>query len=1239
LATVIDELVVKISGDARGLEQALSLAMADTKRAAASASAAVGSLSASMAAQARAAQAAARHQQALAGAMADTAARGAAARRAGLAGLGGGGTLGAALAQQAAQQAAQRRADLLGPAVARQQAAQQAAVAAAAQQRHGALGAALAARQQAAAAAAAAAGPMPAFAVGPPQGSLAAALAPQAAARGAAAGAAAPPPGWAAPPWAGAAWRGATSALQTGLQAAGSAAMSFGSAVVGAAQGALHASAAYGGISLGGPSGTATAAGMGAAIAAVGGAGVHAFTDFNSALVKSTAIRDVAPEQMERMKQKALEMSLVTARAPAEFAEAYYFLASAGMQAEAAISALSAVHKFAAAGAMDVATATEALVGSLAALGLKSADAGQNLTNMMRVSDVVVRASKLAQGTTLDYAQALTRDGAAALKMFGISLEDGMSILAAYGEQNITGAFAGGQLARGLRYLASSATKYASVWREYGIEVFDAAGNMRYMGDIMADFEAAFAGKSSRDRGQMFRNMGIQVLQQKALVPLIGRSATMFGFRGKLESAGKEGWSATVAEKQLASFANQAKMMKNAVTVALIGVGEVLAPVLGQATALAREATLAWLSLPAGLKELGVWAGVAAAALLLLSPALRHAAGAAVALGRAVFAVALGPAGPLLLAATAAVVFVREMGGVGPAWQAVQDAVAGALGWVQKFIGENAAVWEGFRTGFLSVATAALLAGSALSGAFEFLGGLAAGSAEGIAIFLGVAAGLAVTLKLAAVAFGLVSTVLATLRVQQVASLGLWVAWQAVLAAAAATTLVYNAVLVVHAAITRALKAHTVAWYVAVAGGYAMVLVATVATKAWAAAMVLWQGVVIAAKLVWAAFGLALMAVAAPVAVAIALLAGASKASALGAAANALAWMAAKVALIAFGVAAALVKAVTWLLNAALTVTTALLGSAVIVGGAAVFLAIGAALVVVASAAYGVWRAAKAAWGAITDLATTEGVVNHLSAMFGDWWQMMKDVVEVAKTDMPGAFELLRAGADVAVNQLQDLWPPLWQFIRIGFKSLGEVVATEFQLSFYSMMADLAGKIATLGGILGADVVAAIRFRQMIGGTEELSARKDAAEKALSDAQKGFHVEEKEATFQAKERFAALRGEKLTKNLDWEAFGPNWDENFDAELWGPDWSMAEGEAVKALRTEQQQQKKAKKGADPTLGSAAGYGTQEAFSRVSAYLEGVVSPQLEEMRKQTDILSGIEANTADMPDFDAEGLEG
>ena len=176
---------------------------------------------------------------------------------------------------------------------------------------------------------------------------------------------------------------------------------------------------------------------MGAAVLAAGGMMVKVYADFDKALTESLAIIDNVSDSMRaEMAETARVISEETTFSAAELAKAYYFLASAGMNAEQSVAALGTVAKFAQAGAFDLARATDLLTDAQTALGLSSKNAEINQRNLIRVADVLVKANTLANASVEQFSEALTNKAAAALVNVNKKMEEGVAVLAAYAERS-----------------------------------------------------------------------------------------------------------------------------------------------------------------------------------------------------------------------------------------------------------------------------------------------------------------------------------------------------------------------------------------------------------------------------------------------------------------------------------------------------------------------------------------------------------------------------------------------------------------------------------------------------------------------------------------------------------------------------------------------------------------------------------------------------------------------------------
>jgi len=313
-------------------------------------------------------------------------------------------------------------------------------------------------------------------------------------------------------------------------------------------------------------------------ILAAGVAAIKMGADFDKAMTESLAIMgDVSDAMRKKMANAALEMSTKTTFAAKELAEAYFFLASAGMNAAQSIKALPVVAKFAQAGAFDLATATDLLTDAQTALGLSSKDAIENQKNLIKVSDVLVKANTLANASVQQFSESLTNRAAAALVNVNKSMEEGVAVLAAYADKGVKGQVAGMRLAMMLNSLDVAARKNKDAWKNNGIALFDARGEMRGMGDIIGDLEGLLGDMTTEQRSATLAQLGFNVRTKASILTLMGSSEKIKQWTKDLKEAG--GTTETVAEKQMKAFSNQMTVLKNIFVKVGIQLGDVLIPI------------------------------------------------------------------------------------------------------------------------------------------------------------------------------------------------------------------------------------------------------------------------------------------------------------------------------------------------------------------------------------------------------------------------------------------------------------------------------------------------------------------------------------------------------------------------------------------------------------------------------------------------------------------------------------
>ncbi len=362
------------------------------------------------------------------------------------------------------------------------------------------------------------------------------------------------------------------------------------------------------------------AAGMAAGVLAVGAVlkgSIAAFGKFDDKMNQSISIMgDVSDVMRKDMSKAAREMAKTTRFSATQAAESYFFLASAGLNAQQSIAALPTVAAFAQAGMFDMALATDLLTDAQSSLGLTVENSAENMKNMTRVSDIFVKANTLANTSVQQVSEAITNKLGGALRAYNIELEEGVAVLAAYADQGLKGASAGEAFNIVLRDLKKVGLESADVLAANNIAIFDAEGNFRNMADIVGDLEVAFGGLSVAEQGVLAENLGFQARSFKNIQLLLGQSDAIREYEGELKKAG--GTTGDVADKQMQSFSASMEVVKSIVTDTAITLGEELAPaVQSAAESFGDFAVAAGEMIPATVEALKWWVKLSGAFLLI----------------------------------------------------------------------------------------------------------------------------------------------------------------------------------------------------------------------------------------------------------------------------------------------------------------------------------------------------------------------------------------------------------------------------------------------------------------------------------------------------------------------------------------------------------------------------------------------------------------------------------------------
>jgi TP901 family phage tail tape measure protein len=312
--------------------------------------------------------------------------------------------------------------------------------------------------------------------------------------------------------------------------------------------------------------------------AAIGVAAVRQFANFDAAMQKSVAIMgDVSDAMRKDMSDAAREVAKTTTFSAEQAAESYFFLASAGLDAQQSIAALPQVAAFAQAGMFDMARATDLLTDAQSALGMTSEDATENLAEMTRLSDVLVKANTLANASVSQFSEALTNKAGAALKVMNKDVEEGVAALALLADQGVKGSEAGEKLSVVLRDVTRAVAKSPEKFDELGLNILDADGNLRNLADVTDEFTNLLGGMSDAQVAATLDNLGLTRSVGDVIRQMLGGGDAIREYEAALREAG--GTTADVAAKQLDTFNAQMGLLRSAVGDVFLSIGERLVPV------------------------------------------------------------------------------------------------------------------------------------------------------------------------------------------------------------------------------------------------------------------------------------------------------------------------------------------------------------------------------------------------------------------------------------------------------------------------------------------------------------------------------------------------------------------------------------------------------------------------------------------------------------------------------------
>ncbi|SCJ14856.1 Phage-related minor tail protein [uncultured Ruminococcus sp.] len=315
------------------------------------------------------------------------------------------------------------------------------------------------------------------------------------------------------------------------------------------------------------------------AVTAMGGAAVKTAADFESSMSQVQATMGITKDSMsevdgqsvntmDTLSDLAKKMGSETAFSASECAEALNYLALAGYDTQEMCDTLPTVLNLAAAGNIDLASASDMVTDAMSALGMETSDADKMVDQMAKTaSSTNTSVGQLGEGILTIGATAKSIKGGTA------ELNTALGILANNG---IKGAEGGTHLRNVILSLQNPTDKATAQMDALGVSVFDSEGNMRSLNDILGDLNISMDGMTSEEKANIISKIFNKTDLSSVNALLANTGDTWDELQTSIENSG--GAAQQMADTQLDNLSGQLTILKSAVEGFAISIGETLMP-------------------------------------------------------------------------------------------------------------------------------------------------------------------------------------------------------------------------------------------------------------------------------------------------------------------------------------------------------------------------------------------------------------------------------------------------------------------------------------------------------------------------------------------------------------------------------------------------------------------------------------------------------------------------------------
>ena len=306
---------------------------------------------------------------------------------------------------------------------------------------------------------------------------------------------------------------------------------------------------------------------------------VSASAGFEEAMSAVKALSGANAAEFQKLSEMAKQMGETTKYTAAESAEAFQYMALAGWNTEEMLEGIAPILNLATAANMDLARASDIVTDYLTAFGLTAADSAAFADKMAY--------AMANSNTSADQLGEAYKGCAATAESMGYSVEDTTSALMVMANAGVKGGEAGTALNAIMTRLATDTKDCASTLAEYGVNVYDAQGNMQSLSSILQGVSQVWGTLTDEQQANLAKSIAgtnhyadLQTIMKGCSEAAQETGKSFTDYAAALETC--SGSAEEMAGTMLDNLNGKMTLMTSALDSLKISIGNALMPVLGE---------------------------------------------------------------------------------------------------------------------------------------------------------------------------------------------------------------------------------------------------------------------------------------------------------------------------------------------------------------------------------------------------------------------------------------------------------------------------------------------------------------------------------------------------------------------------------------------------------------------------------------------------------------------------------